>query len=407
MELQREAEGRIRQRSPTRRGNDERNAAVVAAMETRSLFWLAVASVIFAVQAMLVRLAHQLGGMPPTQLVFFRSMFQLFLMIVIMIFCREEEETEEMHRRNADILPSTVRRRLITVPFGRASQSGIVVLRGLTGGVAVLLYFFSVSTIPVGDAVTLMSLAPVFTVFLARATMGEPIQPTHLVAVALSVVGATAIAEPKLINFLHDRDRTSSTLVLGYAAALIGGFLNAVVAVAMRRAGMLGVRASQLVFSLSFFGALVSGASGWSASLGVVVKESPWRPLTLERSLKYVLPLCVVGASAMFLLNHAARTAPAGLASVVRSTTIGWGYLIEVAVFGKVPEWTTGAGAIAVFCALGLVAWERPRTLTRTLTRRGRGTSATVSNGETSDDEELSNGLLHENHEDADDSNDR
>lgn len=313
--------------------------------ETRALALLAFESMIFALQGIFVKIASQSGGLPSTQLVFLRSILQLCVVFLVMFTSREEHVTDG--------------RLLITVPFGRAHQRGIVLLRGFFGGVVVIMYFFCVSTIPVGDAITLASMTPVYTVFMAQITMGEPIKTSHVVSILMSIVGALAIAYPSL-NFQRGAGMTS-LLEMGYGAGVLSSFLYAVIIVFMRRAGALGVHTSQLMLSLSVFGMVISYLTKVAAAHDFVFSEPPWRPLTFELCWRYVLPVCVVGASAMFLLNYAARSAPAGLASIVRGTTIGWGYVFQIIVFHQIPATPTIVGVVLVFCSLGLVAWERSK----------------------------------------------
>ena len=64
----------------------------------------------------------------------------------------------------------------------------IVILRGITGGFGFINYYYTLETLLLGDATTLLSLYPIVTIFLARIVLGEVIKPLHLVAAILSVL---------------------------------------------------------------------------------------------------------------------------------------------------------------------------------------------------------------------------
>ena len=62
---------------------------------------------------------------------------------------------------------STEMKRLILTPFrGTRDVVRVVVLRGVLGGMGFVSYFYTVNALPIGDAITLMSLFPIVSIFL-------------------------------------------------------------------------------------------------------------------------------------------------------------------------------------------------------------------------------------------------
>ena len=61
-------------------------------------------------------------------------------------------------------------------------------VRGLSGGIAVVLYFMAMQTLSVGLATLLNYTSPVFAVFIARASLGERLTWRAGAALALTVM---------------------------------------------------------------------------------------------------------------------------------------------------------------------------------------------------------------------------
>jgi S-adenosylmethionine uptake transporter len=80
-----------------------------------------------------------------------------------------------------------------------------LVLRGVFGGSAVLLYFLAIAHLPVGVATLLNYTAPVFTAIFATVFLGEPLGRGTIAALAVTTVGVAmvirAIAPPGTLGF--------------------------------------------------------------------------------------------------------------------------------------------------------------------------------------------------------------
>jgi drug/metabolite transporter (DMT)-like permease len=68
-----------------------------------------------------------------------------------------------------------------------------LLLRGLSGAIALVLYFTTIQNIPLAAAVTILYLAPIFTVILAIFINGEKPHPLQYVFMLLSVLGAVIL----------------------------------------------------------------------------------------------------------------------------------------------------------------------------------------------------------------------
>jgi drug/metabolite transporter (DMT)-like permease len=337
--------------------------------ESYSLAIILISSLLYSIMGCFLQLATK-TGIPPTELVFIRAVFQGSVVVSAMLCLREGPPIQQQQQHNEEARLSTPgividakkegdsqqssrqRRRLILVPLGAASMQTVVVLRGAVGGMGFVLYFYTLSCLPLGDAVALLSLHPIVTVFAAAVVLGEPIY-LHIVASVATVVGASLIAEPSFI--FHSSEKNAAYQSFGYVTAALGNCTGAGVFVLIRKAGKSGAHTLQLLFSWVCFGLL------FSLLFGVVLSKdkSGWVAPSFGVVYAYIAGCLVFGSTAHFLFNFAARHGNPGLASIVRSSGIMWAYLIQVVVFHEIPILVTCFGVILVSASLIMVSVQK------------------------------------------------
>jgi drug/metabolite transporter (DMT)-like permease len=223
------------------------------------------------------------------------------------------------------------------------------------GGLGLLFDYHCMSVLPLGDAITLMSLYPFLTIFLARTFLGEEIRPLHIRVTIASMVGAILIAQPTFIFGIGDLDNIMlQAPTIGYVTGILGSCCLACVLTLTRKAGTIGVHTLQLLISWATFGIIFS-------LVFATAEEGEW---VLPRSRLiwwYVFGACSVGAAAHFVLNYGGRLAPAGLVSVVRSSDIMWAYACEIAIFRQSPNTFTWMGVVLVLGSLLAIGKEKMR----------------------------------------------
>ena len=185
--------------------------------------------------------------------------------------------------------------RLIRMPFGGPSVRAVVVTRGAFGGVGFLLYFYTMSVLPLADAMTLLSLRTIITVWMAALVLKEPVRLSQVAAAVGGLVGCILIAQP---SFLFRRQSSSSTYsYVGYITGLLGACLSTAVFILLRLAGQEVVHTLQLLFSWVFFGTLYSLLVGvLQPALSLGGHSFVWR--TSTTAWLYVLGACVFGSMA-------------------------------------------------------------------------------------------------------------
>jgi drug/metabolite transporter (DMT)-like permease len=227
--------------------------------------------------------------------------------------------------------PLTPRRRVLLVAAGAAL------------GLHFATWIASLSYTSIASSVLLVNTAPLFTVVLSRAFLGERAPTVVLVAIPLALLGAGLIA-------LGDWTG-SPTSLLGAFLALTGAATVAVYQVIGR-----GLRDA---LPLS---AYVLGVWGTAAGTLAVLAAACRTPLAgfPPRSWLAFLALAVVPTiGGHGLVNKALRSLPAPTVGLFLLGEPVGASLLALVLFGEVPGTLTVAGGVVVLAALALVLARR------------------------------------------------
>lgn len=100
----------------------------------------------------------------------------------------------------------------------------LLFLRGLFGTIAMILFFYTITTIPLGEAITLNKTSPFFVTILAFYLMNESINKQTALALLIGFVGILFITKPFGI-----------TLSIEHILGVIGGFFAAAAYATIKR----------------------------------------------------------------------------------------------------------------------------------------------------------------------------
>ena len=155
-------------------------------MLSKGVLFMMLATFIFAVMNVLVK---YLPNIPAIEIILFRSIVSFFM--------------------------SGVTLKLKRIPlFGNNKR--ILLIRGLAGALALMMFFTTIQEIPLASAVTLMFLGPIFTTLIGIWVVGEKVKPLQWLFFALSFVGIVMIKgfDPRI---------SPLTALLGVGAAFFSG----------------------------------------------------------------------------------------------------------------------------------------------------------------------------------------
>jgi len=224
-------------------------------------------------------------------------------------------------------LRHTIRSNRPALQFGRS------LLMLATNG----LFFYSISTIELATATTIMFLSPIFVTLLAIPLLGETVGIRRWVGVLIGFIGAVVIVRPGLSEF------DAGLLVL-----LVAAFCHGFYQIFTRQ-----IRAFDDPLTSLFYTGVV----------GVVVMSLIipfyWQWPVFAHWPMFVL-VGILGSIGHFCLIRALRVAPASVVSPFSYTTLIWATGFSFLVFGELPDkWVYGGGALIIFSGLYILHRER------------------------------------------------
>ncbi len=198
-------------------------------------------------------------------------------------------------------------------------------------------FFYSVSQLPLAEALTLSFLAPVFVAVLGALILKERVDRRIVEALGFGLIGMLIMVWPRLRGGVTGAE-------LGVAAALFSAVSYALNLILLRR---IAVKEHPAV--------IVAFQNCGPALLLVVPATFVMVPMTGRDLLAY---LCagLLGVCGHLTLTSAFARAPASRLAPIEYTALVWASLLGFAFFGEVPLWTTYAGALMIVAGAFVVS---------------------------------------------------
>jgi len=217
----------------------------------------------------------------------------------------------------------------------------LLLLRGLLGFSAMILFFYTITTIPLGVAITLNKTSPLFVTILAYFLLKERLSPTGFLALAVGFLGVALITKPLGLAFSYE-----------YFLGIMGGFLAAAAYTTIKKIKHL-YDARVIVLSFMGMGAtmplflfLLAPYIQAPHYLQFLFPEFIWNLSIMTWSL--ILAMGIISTLSQYLLTRAYSASKAGIIGVISYTNIpfaiGFGYMLGDAF----PDFWS-------FCGIGLI----------------------------------------------------
>jgi drug/metabolite transporter (DMT)-like permease len=190
--------------------------------KNKGSLWMLVAGLLFGCMGVFVKLGA--AYFSHIELVFYRSCFGLVLVYLIMRSQRVSVATQ--YWRNH-------------------------LWRGISGSIALALYFYCITVLPLATAVTLNYTAPLFLTLLTMLVFKDKFHPPLTIAIALGFGGVVLLLHPTL---QHDQ-------LLPGLLGLISGFLAGVAYLNVKQLGIIGEPDTRTVFYFSLIASI--GSAVW------------------------------------------------------------------------------------------------------------------------------------------------
>ena len=182
--------------------------------------WMLVAGLLFGCMGVFVKLGA--AHFSYVELVFYRSFFGLLLVYLI------------MRQQRVGVATQYWRNHL---------------WRGISGSIALALFFYCITVLPLATAVTLNYTAPLFLTLLTMLVFKDKFHLPLTIAIALGFGGVVLLLHPTL-----QRDQLLPGLL-----GLISGFLAAVAYLNVKQLGVIGEPETRTVFYFSLTASIGSG----------------------------------------------------------------------------------------------------------------------------------------------------
>lgn len=274
------------------------------------------------------------GTVPAGQIVFFRSFFAIFPIVVFLAF-----------QGKLGTAFSTKR------PLNH-------IARGVVGVCAMALGFFALIRLPLPEAIALNYAQPLLVVVFSSIFLGEAIRVYRWSAVAVGLVGVLVISWPEL-TLLGSGAALGDQEVLGVIAALVAAAISAVAMLLVRNL----VQSEPTATIVLWFSVTASLLALLSLPFG-------WQALTpAQAGLLVAAGFC--GGLAQILMTAAYRHAEASVVAPFEYTSMLLGIVVGYLAFGDVPTVHMLIGGVIVVAAGIFIIWrERQLGLERARTRQ-------------------------------------
>ena len=187
--------------------------------------------------------------------------------------------------------------------------------RGVSGSIALLLFFYCITVLPLATAVTLNYTSPLFLTVLMMLVVKERFHAPLTVAIALGFVGMVLLLHPTL-----ERNQ-----IVPGVLGLISGFFAGIAMLNVRELGRSGEPAWRIVFYFSLIATLISG---------IAMLFDTVHPVTLN-SLPILLGLGSSATLAQLALTRAYSTGKTLVASSLSYSAVVFATIFGVLLWGE------------------------------------------------------------------------
>ncbi|MDX8386381.1 MAG: DMT family transporter [Gallionella sp.] len=246
--------------------------------------WMLVAGLLFGCMSVFVKLGAQY--FTHIELVFYRSFISMLIVYTIM-------------RRNS---------------IGIATQYPLTHFwRGMSGTIALLLFFYCITVLPLATAVTLNYTAPLFLTLFTMIVYKDKFHLPMTIAITLGFCGVVLLLHPTL-----EQEQLFPGLL-----GLISGFLAGIAYLNVKQLGILGEPAPRIVFYFSLIA--TSGSGIWMLFDAIHV-------ISLK-SMAILLSLGLSATLAQLAMTHAHRVGHTMVVSNLSYSTIVFSSLFGMMIW--------------------------------------------------------------------------
>jgi drug/metabolite transporter (DMT)-like permease len=209
--------------------------------------------------------------------------------------------------------------------------------RGVLAVLMLTSFIYAISGMPLSEAYTLFFVAPLMITALSVPLLKESVDLKRWIAILVGFGGVLVVLRPGFVS-----------LDLLSVAVLVGATCYALNAISVR---ILGRTDSTAAMSFWFIAMVAVGAGALALP--------DWQPVRSSDAL-WLVGMGVTGALGQLLITEAFKCAPVSIVAPFEYSTLFWGVLLDLAIWGDLPGPLVFAGA-AVIVGSGLYLIHRER----------------------------------------------
>ena len=308
-----------------------------------------ISALLFSILSVLIKYGSDYGY-SSSELLMIRGIIQTIIVTVALLYNCWLKKTKANHEYRTISINSS--------SFDRSTQVWLI-LRGLFGaGGSGILYFYSVTMIPIGDATATYSLYPVLTSFVAYIILKERVTKSHAIALITAITGVILQCQPSfLFDFVNKNTNKQEYHESGYYTAIGAAIVGSFSFVSMRK--LKDVDKNYLILSYSL-SCIILGLI-FCYVLHPTGIKIPQYDKKSER--KFITELCIliamgiVGYMGNVTMTVSAQRIQSSLSSLLRSTSSLYSYVFQVLLFAVIPTPVTAIGAVLIVASVLLVSF--------------------------------------------------
>ncbi|KAL4427177.1 hypothetical protein ABPG74_013381 [Tetrahymena malaccensis] len=208
----------------------------------------------------------------------------------------------------------------------------LMVLRGVLGGIALLILFQSFKLLNISDGIVIANTNPLWTSLLASVFLGEKITKKQVIFSLVSFTGIILIVKP---NFLFKNIQTENQTqipgrnqFLGCMLALIASFLlSAIQIISSKVQKQLKCNSAQLLIYNHFFSCIISG---------LVQLDSPNNSIQITKEFIFIILIMgLFGFIAQLLFFRSFTLEKASVVSPLQYTEVVLSFAVDIFFFNE------------------------------------------------------------------------
>lgn len=220
------------------------------------------------------------------------------------------------------------------------TQRKLLITRGVFGTTSMLLFFMAVHFMPIGSAVALRYVAPIFAAIFAILILKEKVQPVQWLFFILSFMGVMVL-----------KGFDSSIPIVGLVLIMLASIFSGLVFIIIRKIG----QREHPVVIVNYFMCIATVVGG-------VLSIFDWKTPNVN-DLLMLLSLGVFGFFGQLFMTKAFQLGETSLVAPIKYIEVVFAIIVGVGFLGETYSYWSFVGMAMIICGLLLNIWYKNKVI--------------------------------------------